>query len=449
MGKKAVALFSALAMMVVFGLADTASAKVSSLRWKFGTLAPQGVGWARHIEGLVLPAIKEATDGYLAVKTYWGGVMGDEEDYIRKMHIGQLHGAGMSGQGAVMVCPEMAVVELPFMFRNFDEVDYIKTRMSETFDGIMRENGYFMVAWVDQDLDQIYSIKAPIAEPRDFENTTFITWYGPLEETLLRTLGAKIIPVNVPEVPSAIRQGMADAAIGPALFTVGAQLYTVYKYVTPINIRYSPSVIVVTNEAWAKLPEKYHGKFYDLRDDLMTRFALAVRKDNQEALNAMYKYGIKKVEPSPQQLAALKKRCLPLWDKMADTLYPRELLDEMLIYLAEYRGEKAPKRTGPTFAQAAPKAAPVPIAPKTAPKTGTKTASSPKKPSPPEGLVITRNIIRQVQIVLADEGLYNIGIDGLFGPKTFWGIKRYQRKHGLSVTGAIDRRLLDEMRIPY
>lgn len=126
----------------LLGLQGEAQAKVAQYRWKFGTLAPKGVGWARHINETVLPAVREATDGNLAIKNYWGGVMGDEEDYIRKMHIGQLQGAGMSGQGAVLVCPEMAVVELPFMFQNYDEVDYIKSKMKQTFDGIMRENGY-------------------------------------------------------------------------------------------------------------------------------------------------------------------------------------------------------------------------------------------------------------------------------------------------------------------
>ena len=367
-GRKPVVVLAVLALAAFFllGMKGEAQAKqLAEYRWKFGTLAPKGVGWARHIDEVVLPVVKEATDGNLVIKNYWGGVMGDEEDYIRKMHIGQLQGAGMSGQGAVLVCPEMAVVELPFMFRNYEEVDFIKSKMKQTFDDIMRENGYFLLAWVDQDFDIIFSNTYPMNELANFKKAKFLTWYGRLEEELLRMLGADPIPVNVPEVATSIRQGVADTSIGPSLFVVGAQLYTSVKYVTPIKIRYSPSVIVITNETWMALPENYRTKFYGLRDDLMTRFTNLVRKDNEDAFSAMVQYGIQKVEVTPDQLKAIHDKSVPLWDKLADDMYPRELLDEQLAYLAAFRGEKPLKAAATYAAQAAPKApepAPAPAA---------------------------------------------------------------------------------------
>ncbi|MFH2098310.1 MAG: TRAP transporter substrate-binding protein DctP, partial [Pseudomonadota bacterium] len=94
--------------------------------WKMATLAPDSVGWARQIKKIVDPWMDEVTNHELATKVYWGGIMGDDEDYVRKMHIGQLDGAGLSGQGVTLAVPEMAVLELPFLFEGWNEVDYVK-----------------------------------------------------------------------------------------------------------------------------------------------------------------------------------------------------------------------------------------------------------------------------------------------------------------------------------
>jgi len=53
--------------------------------------------------------------------------------------------------------------------------------------------------------------------------------------------------------------------------------------------------------------------------------------------------------------------------------------------------------------------------------------------------------VSQVQAELAREGLYRGAVDGSSGPDTRNAVRRYQRSHGLEVTGEIDRPLLDAM----
>ena len=55
--------------------------------------------------------------------------------------------------------------------------------------------------------------------------------------------------------------------------------------------------------------------------------------------------------------------------------------------------------------------------------------------------------IAEVQTVLKSLGLYDAKIDGIYGPITRKGIKGYQEKNGLAVTGTINDELLDRMKI--
>jgi len=65
-------------------------------------------------------------------------------------------------------------------------------------------------------------------------------------------------------------------------------------------------------------------------------------------------------------------------------------------------------------------------------------------PEPVPGLDPT--FVRSIQIELVERGYYHGEIDGIAGPATRSGIERFQRDAGLVVNGAIDRRLLDELR---
>jgi hypothetical protein len=53
--------------------------------------------------------------------------------------------------------------------------------------------------------------------------------------------------------------------------------------------------------------------------------------------------------------------------------------------------------------------------------------------------------VSQVQSALAREGYYRGAIDGSFGPGTRSALRRYQRDHGLDVTGQIDRPVIEAL----
>ncbi|MFP4477475.1 MAG: TRAP transporter substrate-binding protein DctP [Desulfatibacillaceae bacterium] len=329
-----------LACAFLVSTATPATAEDDRIRWKFATLAPDGVGWAKHVKKMIFPVIERETEGRLETKIYWGGVMGDDEDYVKKMRVGQLHGAGLSGQGVNIACPEMSVVELPFLFRNYDEVDHIKKKMRSQFDAILEENGYMALSWLDQDFDQIYSARYPMTETTHFENARFMTWYGPIEEAVLERLGANPVPINVPEATTSVRQGVVDTVIGPAIYIVGAQMYTIVKYINPVKIRYSPALVLVTTDAYNMLPMKYHRRLEALREDLERDFCALVRSDNAKCLQAMKRYGVTMVEMSDDQKRNFRARVRPVWEELAGDVYPRYILDELIAHLEHYRRDK-------------------------------------------------------------------------------------------------------------
>ena len=74
-------------------------------------LQDMGVQWAK------------ISNGKVRLRIYPGGVAGDEPDMVRKMRIGQLHAAALTGAGLTRISQEIQALQMPMMFRSNAEFD--------------------------------------------------------------------------------------------------------------------------------------------------------------------------------------------------------------------------------------------------------------------------------------------------------------------------------------
>ncbi|MDY6932750.1 MAG: TRAP transporter substrate-binding protein DctP [Spirochaetota bacterium] len=310
---------------------------------KMATVAPDAAYLSDLMRKYLVDRFEKVTNGEVTIDMYWGGIMGDEEDYITKMRIGQLQGCILSVGGVLMACPEMGVLQLPFLFNNYKEVDYIRKKLGKRFNNIYKKNGYKLVAWIDQDFDQIYSTKYEMKKADEFKKCRFLTHAGLLEQELIKALGASPIPVGVPEVVPSMRAGVCNVAISPALWWMGTQLYTITKYVNPYPFRYSPATLVISSKVWVKLPKKHRKSINKILPDLEKIANKEAHDINRKCLKAMIDYGVREVKMTPEEIEDFKKRTMPLWSNLAGKLYPKELLDEILYHLNIYRSTHAKK----------------------------------------------------------------------------------------------------------
>jgi len=304
---------------------------------RIATLAPKAVGWAKHIREILIPGLRKETNHEVKLKFYWNGTLGEEEDYVRLMKEDKLDGAAFSAHGALLACPEMAVLELPFLFQNYDEVDYIRQKMINEFDQIIENNGFKMVLWTDQDFDQIYSTKYPLETIEDFQKATFVSCFGSLEKAVLESFGVNPVVRSIKQGSTDIRKDKMNAFIGPALWVVGSQIYSKVKYINPMKIRYSPSTALISLKAWNRIPEEYRKKIQLFRDREMVEFCKKNRQDSMKAYQAMVKYGAQVTTMDPEDFKKVQDRCRSLWYRLAGKLYDVKTLEKLLAHLKEYR----------------------------------------------------------------------------------------------------------------
>ena len=116
--------------LLAASLVVASASGVHAATLKIATLSPDGSVWMKVLRKHG-KAIEQRTDGAVKLKFYPGGVMGDDKAVLRKMRVGQLHGAVITAGGLVQTYPDIALYNLPLLFHSDAEIDYVRAALDE------------------------------------------------------------------------------------------------------------------------------------------------------------------------------------------------------------------------------------------------------------------------------------------------------------------------------
>jgi TRAP-type C4-dicarboxylate transport system substrate-binding protein len=105
-------------IILFFFLAPTVVAAQKANVIKIATLAPDGSTWIQTLNAINAD-ISTKTNKQVRFRIYPGGVLGDENDMLRKMYIGQIQGAALTSSGLSSIFQEMDVFQIPFIFQKW------------------------------------------------------------------------------------------------------------------------------------------------------------------------------------------------------------------------------------------------------------------------------------------------------------------------------------------
>ncbi len=317
--------------------------KAPKYLWNIATVVPKGIGWAQQYEKLVMPTIAQVSNQEIGIKIHWGGVQGKDEEVIKKIRTGKLEGAGLDARGTVLAVKDFSVLTLPFLFEDYDEVDYVRAKMRPAFDKCVEKAGFFLVLWIDQDFDQIYSSRYGFTDPKEFAEARYANWCGDMEKRVIESLGGSTAPAEINSFMPLVKKGTVNAVMAPALWVVGTQLYSVFTCFNPVKIRYSPGSVLISKKVWESIPEEYRKRYMEKRLGLEGTMNNTIRHDNKKAIAAMMRYGIKQTSITDANLKIIKEKTRKVWAEMTESAFPKQLLDEVLSRLSEFRRQKPGK----------------------------------------------------------------------------------------------------------
>lgn len=296
---------------------------------KFATLAPEGSTWMKTMRDLD-KTIREKSQGEIEFRVYPGGVAGDELDVLRKIRIGQIHAAAFSGVGFGEILPMVRVLDLPFLFRNDEEIDRVHREMEGFFSTAFREKGFELISWAEVGNVHLFS-QEPIHTVADVARMKVWIWSGdPIAKETFSEMGTSPIPLSIADVVTALSTGMIDTVYAPPLGAIALQWHRYLKSMTSLPLAHSTGAVLISAGAFQKIPADQARMIRNEFQSAMSRLTVELRNQSREAIQVIKHSGLSVVPiPAGSDLKAFYRVHDKVAQKLAGKIYSKELLERI------------------------------------------------------------------------------------------------------------------------
>ncbi len=258
---------------------------------KFATVAPQGTTWMNVMKEYD-DAIRKESGGRMGFKIYPGGVQGDEKDVLRKIRLGQLHSTGITGVGIGEIAPKLRILDAPFLFKTYDEIDQVHKIFEKEFSQAFEERGYVCLGWAEVGFVYVFS-NHPITKREDLKDVKMWMWEGdPVAEATFEALGIHPIPLSITDVLTSLQTRLIDGVYTVPIAAIGLQWWTRVKYMLDFPLAHASGAVVISRTIFDTLPP-------DLREILvrngrtyLQKLTALSRSDNAKSIETLEERGI-------------------------------------------------------------------------------------------------------------------------------------------------------------
>ena len=262
--------------------------------FKVATLSPDGSFWMKTMREAG-KEIEAATDSRVKFKWYPGGVMGDDKAVLRKMRVGQLQGAALAMGELVSFYPDSQAYGLPFLFRNYDEVDYVRSQLDASLLAGFSEGGIEVLGIAEGGFGYFLTAE-PVRVPADLQQQkVWVPQNDVVSARLAQSIGVTPIPLTPPDVLPGLQTGLVNTVAVSPMGAIVLQWHTRVAHITDIPLMYFCGVISLTGKSFNKLSaddqavvKAVFGKAFKLIDERN-------RMDNVKAFEALTNQGLETV----------------------------------------------------------------------------------------------------------------------------------------------------------
>lgn len=327
------------AVLSLLGALLAAAAQAASAQTiKLGTLAPKGSPWHQAIQDIA-EAWKQASGGKIKVRIYAGGVSGDEPDMTRKMRIGQLHAASMTGAGLLSIAQEIQALQMPMMFRSDRELDYVRERMAPRLEGALAAKGFIVLNWVDAGWVYFFT-KTPVVTLDDLRPLKLFAWVGETAQIGgWRDAGFQPVPLPATEIHTALQSGLIQALPTTPIAALSFQWFGQAKHMT--DLKWAPLVgaTVITKRKWRRLPKALRPALMKAARTIGARLQGSIRALGAKAVEVMKKHGLQVHAVPPEAVAQWEKGARKAYGSIIGKIVPADAVAEVERLRDEFRAK--------------------------------------------------------------------------------------------------------------
>lgn len=328
---------SRLVALLVAVLLFSASVPAQAITLKIATLAPDGTSWMREMRAAA-KQVKEDTAGRVTLRFYPGGVMGNDKSMLRKIRVGQLHGCTLTGGGLASVYPDSQVYSLPFLFRSFAEVDYVRQRMDPLFLQGMEDKGFISFGLSEAGFAYLMS-QSPLNQVDDLRQQKVWAPEGDkISRRAFEALDVSPIPLPLTDVLTGLQTGLINTVGTSPVGAIALQWHTKIKYLADAPLLYLYGTLIIKKNIFSRLSDVDQKIVKKILSGAFERINKQNREDNEGARLALQNQGITFITPTEKNLMQWRQLLGKAVDDMGEAgFYSLDVMKQLRKHLEVFR----------------------------------------------------------------------------------------------------------------
>ena len=309
----------------------------AQIQIKIATLAPQNSEWAEKFQKGSIE-IQERTENRVKLKFYWGGAQGNAKKILQKIKIRQLHGGTFSPTDFQEVYPDLNIYGLPFLFKDFDEVDYVRDRVDNQLEQGFKDLGFNTYGFAGGGFAYILS-NEPIREHEDLKNKKIWLPQGDLiSYEAMISLNLLPVPLPMTDVLTGLQTGLIDIVAIPPVVALALQWHTKINYITRVPVLYAMGFLAIDSKMINRINTDDRKVLNEVISRIYSEVDSNSQQDSENAYEALSKIGIQEIQFDGDEYQKLTDLLEEPTKKMAnDGFYSLELFNEIKMYIDDFR----------------------------------------------------------------------------------------------------------------
>jgi len=314
---------------------------VQALTLKIATPAPDGTSWMEQMRQGA-ERVRQRTAGRVKFRFYPGGVMGNDKSVLRKIRVGQLHGAAVTAGGLAEIYPDTQLYGLPFMFLSYEEVDYVRARMDALVMEGLKTNGFVSFGLGEGGFAYLMS-NHPIRRSGDLkQQKMWIPEGDRISRAAFEAVDVSPIPLPLTDVLTGLQTGLVDTIATSPTGAIALQWHTRVKYLTDIPLVYLYGVLVVDRRAFEKLSPEDQAIVQEEMGRAFDTLNRQSRQENDSARQALRDQGIEFVQPSAADGERWRGIVVQAMERLGrEGAFSSTTLQRLRRHLEDFRGARS------------------------------------------------------------------------------------------------------------
>jgi C4-dicarboxylate-binding protein DctP len=264
--------------------------------------------------------LEELSKGAIDVQVYPSKQLYNDKAVLKAIRLDSVQMACPSFSKFGKIVPQLALFDLPFLFRDIDHLHKVQdSEVGQKLKDMVTAKGIVALDFWDNHFKQLSSSKKALIKPEDAKGQKFRIMSSKVLEAQFKAVGANPQMMPFSEVYSGLQQGVIDGQENTNSNIYTKKFYEVQTDLSVTNHGYLGYLVVMSKKFWNKLPDNLKANVKQAMKDATAKEREYAEELNTKQFNLIKEYADK---TGKLKIHNLTKDQIQAWREAVSKIYP-------------------------------------------------------------------------------------------------------------------------------